>query len=257
MTPVELINVALLKIGVTKGITAVTEDTREAWTALQIYDHYLRLTLRSFPWPFATKYAVLTLTKGPVYSDSDTLVQSWSSSATYEVGDVVSVGDVPYWCILAHTNHTPPNTTYWTDDETNDVALQANGDWAYGYRWPTDCLFSRRFVRPGIGRAHDPNPPDFRVGRDKNGLVLYTNDPDFELEYTTIDCDNLYTDDLWLDAFTWNLASLFAPGLAKDKEMTAYAYNRYVAAVKFAAVMSSRETQHPPDGEAEWIDARS
>lgn len=257
MTPVELINLSLLKIGVTKGISAVTEDTREAWTALQIYDHYLRLTLRSFPWPFATKYAVLTLTKGPVYSESDTLIQAWSSTATYEVGDVVEDGGVTYWCILANTNQDPPNATYWTTDDENDVALQANHDWKYAYRWPTDCLFARRFVREGIGRGFDANPPDFRVGRDKNGLVLYINEPDLQFEYTVVDCDNLWTDDLWLDAFTWNLASLFAPSLAKDKDMTDYAWKRFLYARSFAALMSSKEGQQPPDGEAAWISARN
>ena len=38
---------------------------------------------------------------------------AWSSGATYVVGDFVDLG-AQYWqCILGHTNHTPPNGTYW------------------------------------------------------------------------------------------------------------------------------------------------
>lgn len=38
---------------------------------------------------------------------------AWSAVVTYAVGDVVSSGGAYYYCIAAHTNHTPPNTTYW------------------------------------------------------------------------------------------------------------------------------------------------
>lgn len=39
---------------------------------------------------------------------------AWSSSVAYQVGDVVSLSGDNYYCILANTNHTPPNATYWT-----------------------------------------------------------------------------------------------------------------------------------------------
>lgn len=38
----------------------------------------------------------------------------WSAAVAYLIGDAVTVGGVVYVCILAHTNHTPPNATYWT-----------------------------------------------------------------------------------------------------------------------------------------------
>lgn len=37
----------------------------------------------------------------------------WSSLYTYAVNDVVQYLGVVYKCILAHTNQTPPNATYW------------------------------------------------------------------------------------------------------------------------------------------------
>lgn len=38
---------------------------------------------------------------------------AWDSGATYTVNDVVTSGGSSYICILDHTNHAPPNTTYW------------------------------------------------------------------------------------------------------------------------------------------------
>lgn len=38
----------------------------------------------------------------------------WNSSTTYGVNSVVMDSNKMYICILNHTNHKPPNTTYWT-----------------------------------------------------------------------------------------------------------------------------------------------
>lgn len=38
---------------------------------------------------------------------------AWSALTAYVVGDIVTVSSIRYICILGHTNHTPPNATYW------------------------------------------------------------------------------------------------------------------------------------------------
>ena len=38
---------------------------------------------------------------------------AWSGATAYTVGDVVTLNGSSYVCVLEHTNHTPPNTTYW------------------------------------------------------------------------------------------------------------------------------------------------
>lgn len=38
---------------------------------------------------------------------------AWDSGTDYAVGDVVALSGASYVCVLDHTNHTPPNTTYW------------------------------------------------------------------------------------------------------------------------------------------------
>ncbi|MCD9898134.1 hypothetical protein QIH85_43010 [Bradyrhizobium japonicum] len=38
---------------------------------------------------------------------------AWSGATAYTVGDVVTLSGSSYVCVLDHTNHTPPNATYW------------------------------------------------------------------------------------------------------------------------------------------------
>lgn len=41
------------------------------------------------------------------------LLGAWSGATAYAAGDVVTLSGSSYVCVLAHTNHTPPNVTYW------------------------------------------------------------------------------------------------------------------------------------------------
>lgn len=52
---------------------------------------------------------------------------AWSGSDTYAVGDYVLSGGAWYRCILAHINHVPPNTTYWTNALTTSYGLETIG----------------------------------------------------------------------------------------------------------------------------------
>lgn len=57
-----IVNEALLEIGSTKILTNYcTQQTIEAQTARILYEPSVRAVLHAFPWPFATKYAALTL----------------------------------------------------------------------------------------------------------------------------------------------------------------------------------------------------
>jgi hypothetical protein len=40
-------------------------------------------------------------------------VVAWNGATAYVVGNLVSRAGIYYYCILAHTNHQPPNATYW------------------------------------------------------------------------------------------------------------------------------------------------
>ena len=47
-------------------------------------------------------------------------ITAWNSGTAYTVGDLAKVDGIGYYCILAHTNHTPPNATYWYALENAD-----------------------------------------------------------------------------------------------------------------------------------------
>ena len=84
---IQAVNLALVRIGVSKTIVTLQDQTREAFTALVVYDHEFRATLRSHPWPFATKYATLTVVAG--------------SRTTHVNADWVYAYNYPTDCIFA------------------------------------------------------------------------------------------------------------------------------------------------------------
>jgi hypothetical protein len=64
-----------------------------------------------------TTYRVLTCdVVGEVkHRDGSTyVVLPWSAATAYVVDDEASLAGTTYICVLGHTNHTPPNGTYWT-----------------------------------------------------------------------------------------------------------------------------------------------
>ena len=46
----------------------------------------------------------------------------WNSATSYAVGDTAVYSGTAYRCILVHSNHVPPNTSYWA----GAVPLQSN-----------------------------------------------------------------------------------------------------------------------------------
>ena len=65
-------------------------------------------------------------------------VTAWSNVTAYTVGDLADTGGVVYYCILAHTNQTPPNATYWyaLSDASAGVAIyEVPTPFTAGFRW--------------------------------------------------------------------------------------------------------------------------
>lgn len=269
MTVIQLANLALLKLGISQGITAVDDQTREALTASLVFDHHLRSSLRRFPWPFATKYRasqegarhILFLAAGRLWNTSSTLlttVAAWDATFRYEIGDVVRHNSVNYVCILGNINTAPPNATYWSTNPADGPVTCGNGDWDFAYRWPDDCLFVRRGLKPGAQQARkfDPDPIPFRIGRDENGLLIYSNQLELEIEYTMLDCAQLWSNDLFLDAFTWRLAMAMSPSLERAQKTPAECLAMFELTIGIAEAVDSRESQQEPHGDALWVLAR-
>lgn len=262
MTAVELANLALVKLGVTQTIAAMNENSREALTANIVYDTTLRRCLRRHPWSFATKYLALSLTHGRFWKEDPTqlvLVEAWSNTFTYQIGDTVRQGGINYYAIASSLNQAPPNVAFWSTSPAGvPTALQnASGDWLYSYRYPVDCIFARRVVPPGDdGRRYNETPIEFRRHRDENGLLIATNQQDAQLEYTMLDCIDLFTDDWFIDYFTSELAAAMAPGLERAQKSRLEAMQAAELAYQTAATTDMREQQQHKEGDAPWINAR-
>jgi hypothetical protein len=96
-------------------------------------------TIRSIP--FAKYLFACEQFSDYLYGLDDTPTDLWyHSAAAWDSGKTYSVGELAYWsgqtyeCILSHTNHTPPNPTYWKIAiiDPLDVAVDSDGNsyWA-------------------------------------------------------------------------------------------------------------------------------
>lgn len=139
-----------------------------------------------------------------------------------------------------------------------DEDTPANNDWQYSYRSPSDAIFARRILGVGKKRTPDPNPPRFRVGSDIDGPLVYTNEPDAELEYTArTSCPAIYGDALFLEALEWRLAWAIGPALAKDQKTVDNCLRTYELLVARAEVVGANEGE-PDDHrvDSDWIAGR-
>jgi len=79
---------------------------------------------------------------------------AWSGATAYVVGDLVTSGGVRYYCTAAHTNHVPPNTSYW-------YALPASGEYEMPNGYAEADLFDIHYVQSAdvLTLVHPNYPP--------------------------------------------------------------------------------------------------
>lgn len=127
-------------------------------------------------------------------------------------------------------------------------------DWAYSYRYPTDCLMVRRIVSEN-GRT-DPFPPPFAIGQDDQGGLIYTDYPDAVIEYTKSVTEPERFDVAFEEALVWYLSYMCAIPLSRISDMSKHAYIHYKEAIITASTKVQNESQQDLPQEAEWIQAR-
>jgi len=79
-TAVSICNIALSRIGVSKVIEDLEEDSTEADVCETHYDAVRDAVLADFPWPFATRYATLALDEA---ADDQEWAPEWGYSYRY------------------------------------------------------------------------------------------------------------------------------------------------------------------------------
>lgn len=134
------------------------------------------------------------------------------------------------------------------------VEEDPNDDWTYSYRYPDDCVYARRIVN-ALGRTN-PNPPPFKVGADADGRLIYTDEEDAILEYTKLVTDTNLFPAVFAMAHSWYLASLIAPGLAKDKKQALNCLQIYSVVKGTAEARQLNEQQQSVEPESEAIRSR-
>lgn len=137
-----------------------------------------------------------------------------------------------------------------------DADEPANYDWTFAYRYPTDCKYARRLVVPGGGGRNNPNPPPFRVGRDSQGRLIYTNEEDAQLEYTASIEDAGEFDDLMVDALSWYIAAGLAPTNSLIADMATKCMNMFFMTLDTAEARALNESQQEEPIESDFISSR-
>jgi hypothetical protein len=191
---IEICNIALGRIKVSRQIAALDEGSVEADQCARFYANARDNVLVDFAWGFANRYVALGL-----------------------------------------------------------VAEDPSPEWAFAYRYPTDCLRARYLVTG----TRPPQPPiAFELGNDDSGLLLYTNQPEALLKYTVrITNTELFSPD-FADLVAWRLAPDLAIPLGRDKTTRAEALQAYQDQLVAAQVKAANEEQLDEAPEAESIRGR-
>jgi hypothetical protein len=138
---------------------------------------------------------------------------------------------------------------------SGSLETPTSNDWIYAYRYPSDCMFARR-ITTVLGRA-ETQPPPFKIGRDSQGRLVYTNQEDAELEYTLGVTDPAEFDSVFDSMLAWKLAKTLAPSASRIKGIidtcnAEYERDRIKAQV---AALNEQQQEQPP--ESEMIQARA
>jgi len=182
---VQICNLALSHLDITKRIASFTEESEEARLLSVFYETTRDVVIKDRRWPFATKIATLGL----------------------------------------------------VEEDPND-------DWAYSYRYPSDCLAVRRILS-GIRNDLNSTRTPYKIAYDGAGRIIFS---DFELaqaEYTARITDpELFPPDFVM-ALSFRIAAYIAPALTSGDPFNLgdRAMNMYKIELGNAASNSFNEEQ--------------
>jgi hypothetical protein len=130
-------------------------------------------------------------------------------------------------------------------------------EWLYSYRTPAGCLAARRIPSGVVPEPQESRIP-FEMASDDAGDLIYTDQPEAELEFTKLVEDtSKFPSDLVL-AHSLYLASLIAPSVTRGDpyKLGERALARFQLQIGKAEVASARERQARPDPDSEFIRVR-
>lgn len=129
-------------------------------------------------------------------------------------------------------------------------------EWCYSYRYPSDCVNAIRIVS-GNARENSCSLVPYQIASDDQGLLIFTNMVDAQLEYTTrLRPYAMWTHDFVM-AYTAQLAFLMAPRLtSRESGQQNAMLSLFGAFIMQARANSYNEGQSLQPPEADSIRAR-
>lgn len=133
-----------------------------------------------------------------------------------------------------------------------------NSEWAYSYRYPSDCLFFKRILS-GIRNDTRETRVPYKIASDSTGKLIFTDKEIAECEYTRLVLSPMLWPDDFILAVSYLLAALIAPRLTRGDglKLGDRAYELYQIAKSTADSNSDAEEQQEEPPEAESIRARA
>ena len=115
----------------------------------------------------------------------------------------------------------------------------------YAYRQPSDALYIRRLYKKDSKKPWDKR--HYKCTSDKEGRIIYTNEPFAQVEYTADISDTSLFDDTFIEAMSWKLAAEVAFALTGKSELAANAIQGYNAYFTEAVGEDAAEAYEPEE----------
>lgn len=244
---IQIVNVALGRIGVSSFISSFTDQSGEAGAASNVYGMCRNQVLAAVDWPFARRRQVLPQLGGA----------TWSAGTTYSVGQTVMygvtailangmpLGGLVYYSLINANVGNQPNTS------TNAWALLSRDDWGFVYSLPSDMVAPRKLIT-GVRVTSPMNEYPFAIESDPNlGQILCTDQIQAELAYTALISDPSQFSPGFVDALAWRLAVELTAALRKEPKVTQMASQAYELSVgrAISEAFNSQRQDLPPDAD--------
>jgi hypothetical protein len=138
----------------------------------------------------------------------------------------------------------------------NLVEEDPNDEWAYSYRYPTDCVMFRRILSGTRNDSRQSRIP-YRLGRNAGGRLIYSDFEEAQGEYTALVEDPAHYPPDFVIAFAYRLSMLTAPQLVRgDLKLIKELQDLYRIAIVAARANAFAEEQPDEPVESEFIRAR-
>lgn len=137
------------------------------------------------------------------------------------------------------------------------VEENPNEEWAYAYRYPSDCLDVRK-IQSGVRNETNSQRIPYKIASDDQGLLLFTDREDAILEYTVrLDNVNLYPADFMM-ALSYRLATYIAARLTNGDpfKLMESVMGLYRIEIQNAAANAQNEEQPDVYPDSEYVQAR-